>query len=372
MKIHESCFLLGWVYYHLAPYVFVRLGYFETITPAQDLNSHYLAYASIVLVSFFTGTLFARRVRLSFNRSIHYHKKTNKKLIISLILITLTLLPIFIRNVNVGYGEHSNPYLGLVSTLVLIFSFLIVLQIDIYNRLKLNWLFLIFCILFVYLLLSGARLFAATGILMIAIGSIKKGNLKPKTFILLGLFSVLALVIIGQWRLGIPISYELFSYYLFTETILLSHSSSSYFYLQDIKLINSNQDIFASMLNLIPSFVFPNKADFYITLSTQGFVASPFGGMNLLVSTAANFGMLGTFLVIFCFGAIIERAGNIRNITKGSLPIYAFLCGFSVFLLNREAFVTQHKVVIVMGLIFAITISLRKISYVERRITSTH
>ena len=365
MKIHESCFFLGWVYYHLIPYVFVRVGYFESFTPANGLNSHYLAYTSIVLVSFFTGTLFARRVKLTFNKSVYYQKKKNNKLIIFLISITLILLPILIWNVNVGYGEHSNPYLGLVSTLVLIFSFLIVLQIDIYNRLRVNWLFLLFCILLFYLLISGARLFAITGILMIAVGLIKKGILKPKIFIILGITSVLSLVILGQWRLGIPISYELFSFYLFAETLLLSHSSASYFHVQDIKLINSNQDIFTSMLNLIPSFVFQNKADFYVTLSTQGLVESSFGGMNLLVSIAANFGMIGSFLAIFCFGVIIERASNIKNITRGSLPIYAFLCAFSVFLLNREAFVTQHKVVMVMVLIFVITSSLRKVSYVE-------
>lgn len=372
MKIHESCFLLGWVYYHLIPYVFVRVGFLESITPAHGLNSHYFVYASIVLVSFFTGTLFARRVKLTFNRSVFYQKKKNNKLIFFLILITLILLPVLIGNVSVGYGEHSNPYLGLVSTLILIFSFLIVLQIDIYNRLKVNWLFLIFCILFFYLLISGARLFAITGLLMIGVGLIKKGILKLKTFIILGLFSIIALVIIGQWRLGIPITYELFSFYLFAETLLLSHSSSAYFYVQDIELINFNQDIFASMLNLIPSFVFQNKADFYVTLSTQGVVVSPFGGMNLLVSLAANFGMIGSFLAIFCFGAVIERAGNVKNVAKGSLPIYAFLCALSVFLLNREAFVTQHKVVIVLGLIFAITISLRKVSYVEGRSRSAH
>jgi hypothetical protein len=366
MKIHESCFLIGWVYYHFIPYLLVRVGYFESMTPANGLNSHYIAYASIVLVSFFTGTLFARRVKLTFNRSIYYQKKHNNKIIFCLILITLVLLPMLIRNVNVGYGEHSNPYLGFVSTLVLIFSFLIVQQIDIYDRFKVNWLFLIFCILSFYLFLSGARLFAITGILLISIASLKKGILKLKKFILLGLFLVLALVILGQWRLGISISSELFSFYLFAEAILLSHSSSSYFHIHDIQLINVNQDIFASMLNLIPSLVFQNKADFYVTLSSQGVVASPFGGMNLLVSLAANFGLIGSFLAIFCFGALIERAGSVENTNRGSLPMYSFLCAFSVFLLNREAFVTQHKVVIVLGLIFAITVSLRKVSYVER------
>ena len=96
------------------------------------------------------------------------------------------------------------------------------------------------------------------------------------------------------------------------------------------------------------SFVLPNKDQLYNTLSTQGIVESTFGGVHVVISMLENFGLLGSLIVSFLAGFSVRKIYITGQRNYTFLNLYYFVCAYSLFLFNREAFNTQHKVLLLV------------------------
>ena len=355
MNLHVYFYLLGWCYYTLGPVLAIYLELFPHYTNIYLIQTGFLIYSISLLFSFLIGNWVASYVRLM-KTSVYIRSSKNNIFAYISLLFFLSIIVNYAQDVQIGYGGPENILLGPLSTIMIVLTFYSVYFMIPASRIHYKAIIkslLVYASLIVgiCLLLAGGRLYVLTALLWIAAYKFdvnKKNSLRILFWVS---FGVIIAVVIGQTRLGVSFEPQIFFFALFSEPLLLYYGTNEYFNNYEIQLISFNRDILASLINFVPSFLFPNKAEFYNTLSQQGIVNSNYGGLHITVSMAENFGLLGSLFFSFMVGFFIKRLRIFSGGNLTMLCLYYFCCSYSVFLFNREAFSTQHKVFLVVLLL---------------------
>jgi hypothetical protein len=193
---------------------------------------------------------------------------------------------------------------------------------------------------FAVLVLSmGGRLYFISSLLMIV--AYRTVFVRPaRTSLLAGTFVALAVVsgAIGLFRSGSAAAPGAVATNLLAEFFFTSLSLTHFLGNHALPLLRAPIFLASDFSNLVPLVIFPQKASFLIQPDAYGFeVFAPFGALNSFFSFMINFGVLGTFVVLFALGFGLTRLKHQEG-SVVSRVVYVMLSGWLTFTFFRDPF----------------------------------
>lgn len=359
MNIHIYYYFMGWVYYTVIPICLIYLGVFPLYTDRLSISAEYIYVSVSMLLSFLFGSHFGSHVKISGQR-IH-NQYVHRPMLAGFILIgSLFYLFYFLQYFKLGYDGTEHVGLGALSTSLLVIVFLY-LNLTFRKKSLLRYVtaMLVICITG-GIVLSGARLYVLTVIFWLAAHLLYTQKINRAVIFLMFIACILFTAYLGVWRMGLSIQDVDFVFYIVAEPLLVYFSTLDYFIHNEVEMFNINRDFLNGFVNLIPSIILPNKNEIYSTLTSQGLVRSPYGGLNLSVSMIGNFGFIGSIVVSFFMGFLMKRLSVQAATNNLWRNYYYFLSSFSIFILHREPFGTQLKLLLVISIVAVIHLSWSK------------
>lgn len=354
VRYHHYFWAFGFLYYLVCPFLFVKYIVFGTSYefPGGDLFKSFYTdsidykYITIIcsyFLAFYAGSYFVMlfpRKKIVENRYQNRYPVHFQWLTLLLVVFLFLQYPIFrVENVY-------DPIIGFVATASLLFTFFILYNLSIgLTLLKMKWSLAWLLFLFFFLLNSGTRMYFLIPAIMFLIYFKEKKHISLTKIFLLILGLGLLLLFVGVYRLGMS-DYRLMLYIFIAEPVYTWISACSMFGLNpDFHMFMFPSDFLASFINFIPTFIFPDKVQFYgqIPLNYE----APLGATSILVSLIGNFGVIGGAMFIFCVGMFSsflylkswDKFYYVYYIAYTSiLPFQFFRDGFSI--LNKNVFFT--------------------------------
>ncbi len=112
-----------------------------------------------------------------------------------------------------------------------------------------------------------------------------------------------AISLVGLWRTDADFSITALLINLLSEPGFVSISLASLMGANAVPALHAPTFLLGDAVGLAPAFVYPDKINRLFSLRQEFDVSSPFGGLNGLASTTANFGWAGAIVVAFLLGA---------------------------------------------------------------------
>jgi len=339
-------FLFGFFYYLIVPYLsFLFIPNFYEFTPIEvslkyiDMSfftKYYFFDLFFIFISFYIGYKMSFKMKLNkINLFDKYNNSTKLPIIFILIIITLFLWLLFDstkQKINLfdGYKSFNVFFLGQFST-VTFFTFFFM------NYFKKKSIKVVFfgLILFEILILLGlgSRNIVVNGIITIILGYLYNNRqllLKPYFYFLL-LFAMLVVLFIGIWRTGYEIKIGTFVGILLAEPIFVLSSASVYLEMIGTRpMIGNLHELILSIINFIPTFIYPEKVNLFTSILKDKFQYSPFGASSILLNLYFVFGYLYPIYIISIgcfFGYIYRKALNsifYRTVYFSIVPLLMF------------------------------------------------
>ncbi|MFG5861343.1 O-antigen polymerase [Metapseudomonas sp. CR1201] len=357
-------FLFGVVYYLVSPAIALGLLAENRVISAaiEYIGEDYFGWAYfidilLIVLSFFSGYFLFKRGRKARAESIVDFSASFKLSPILLFFLLSMLLMFFVYRAMAvgavffsGYANYDILVLGPFATLI----FLSALFHNYFkSRIAKISFFLVFLASSFFMLSLGSRMFFVLGSMTIALGllSRNKGALKSP-LLYLGCGAFLCLVVsVGVWRSGGNISLEALLTVFFAEPIFTAASGAAYMNnLGERPVLGAPLDVLASLVNFIPSFVYPEKVLIIEKLIYDENKFSPFGASSIIVNVYSNFGMLYP-LYFLCVGGLVGGLNRRAHFSVFYRSIYLSILPLLMFHFFRENFMTVLKVSLFNGFI---------------------
>lgn len=324
-SLHIDFFLFGVLYYFFVPGVVYNSALFMGAPGIMEWTSfsrtffveYQLDFIFLVFLwvaSFMFGCLIvslarnlypARRAAMSSGQS---DKLFSCALIIILYLIFIYYFYIGREVLLSGYSNYDKKILGGLAALSLVtYSVFLNLRGRAFGFLKSSVLSLLL-VLFLVLLFSGSRMYVLVPVTgFIALGLLRFRQIKVRVSILIFVvligmvFSLFGILRSATLTLGDAL------YIFVAEPIFSSYSFISFWLYNDFLLFEFPWSFLSSFLNLVPSLVWPGKEAYIYDLSVQGYyVYAPLGAESIFASLVANFGVIGSALVLSVIGGFLQ------------------------------------------------------------------
>ena len=366
---HVTLLSFGFFLYLIMPMIVAELGVvehnllfstfnylFSQITLYNKLL--YFIFISLVYMFFMLGT---NRYRLKHKvpnkkRNINEKsvtkeiKKINMKIFNILMLLIAAVALIYIAKNSssffTGYDYGINR--GTLAAIVLVvFSLAMFYDLITWYKTKdikktfLNVVTIMFVILSILLLSVGTRMYFMSCIITLMILMECFFKFKGK-YILWFLAVVVGFVaFIALIRSGYLITISSGFFTLLMEFLYTFISSLKFLELGIFKLISVPIFLISNLINLIPTFICPDKLSYLLNPADFGFVIySPMGALSIYVDLMINFGLIGSMVAIYYFSYGLEFLSNQKD-SLLYIVIYPLICGFLGFSLFRDSFTTS-------------------------------
>lgn len=209
----------------------------------------------------------------------------------------------------------------------------------------------------VVLLSMGGRLYVAATLVAVFLQHFNGATGRRPAARLAGLATLFAAVallsLVGLWRMDGELDLGATGTLLLAEPVLTSISLGTLLDCSMIDLVAVPRNFSSSIINFIPSAVLPNKDELMVELDPGGnCLASPFGATHLGTSLLVNFGLLGSFVIVFLFALAMK-------LLRGRRPgwwLYHYLCSLLPFMLFRDGFLIFNKAFFATGLVLALVL----------------
>ncbi|MBU3538252.1 O-antigen polymerase [Polynucleobacter sp. UK-Gri1-W3] len=350
-KIHYLLFFLGWVYYIFTPILILKFP--EEYMP-ENLQFYYgaihenieysMVYGILILIFF----LMPRYFRVPILKIKNKKFSININLFIQIFIVCIQLIYIFIARDNIfqGYTNLDALVVGPINTIQLIQTYLHIINSENKVNYYINNTSLI--VNSIVLLGMGGRLYVIMSIISILTYELYFGKFKKISKFKIYVYAVIFITffsIIGIIRNGGHLNLDsLLGGYIF-EPIFISYSGFTIFNC-DLNLFSWPSDYLSGFKNIIPSFIWPDKINNMLTIfDTCSKIESPQGGMSIVASTIASFGLLGGLCYVFIFSYILKILQfNLKS--KNLVSLYMYLIGILPFMFFRDPFIIQVKVIL--------------------------
>lgn len=349
---HNLFFLGGFFFYIVIPLVFVEWIEIEVFSMIPKLNERALTYVFIfmflTLFFWFLGQNLKVRY-FGFNRKLN----TKNQYKVSVLILFFVLAAVFSLGISYygiktgGYSDIDFKYSGFVSFFSYAFAIVLFFSWRSPLLIVLSGMFYLFsCLL---LLLVGSRLYVLSSFLAILVfyTSFSFEPRKIRHIVALSFF-IFFLVIIGVIR-STDISNLSFSrvFFVIGAEPFFTWWSVALFPFDAIGVLLPEIRGFASLfINLIPSSILPNKADYIVSQAVLGGYQAPLGASNVIVSSLVFFGLplwCLCILIISTFLSFLARNAQYFFLAR---CIYATYCSFMPFLFFREIYQIQVKLMV--------------------------
>jgi hypothetical protein len=355
---HLHVFLLGWAYYLGGPVIVAHLGLLNSIQSAGAWvyyigitgTGHWPLFLYVLLMplAYVAGDRLSRKFKGA-RPGASYVRLANwltwpayAGLLVAFTIAARELL-------FSGYSEEYDLYLmGPLATLqmLILFQYLMYRSSGASIAAKLNMILLVATS--IILLGMGGRLYVVTSLAAIYFyywnwGSKSAAARRKSLFAIFWI--IIALALVGMWRMG-DINFIQLGIYLFVEPLFTSISAFSFMQNWEGALFAAPKDFFQAFLNIVPSWLWQDKAEYFSTLVSEGYgVLSPFGALSIVASTVGNFGFIGGLIFVLLVGFVMGRS-RINAVTPISRALYCYLTGLVLFIFFRDPFQIQVKLVL--------------------------
>jgi hypothetical protein len=355
---HVHVFLLGWAYYLGGPVVVAQLGLLNSIQSAGAWvyyigitgAGHWplLLYVLLMPFAYVAGDRLSRQFKGA-RPAASYVRLANwvtwpayAGLLVAFTLAASELL-------FSGYSEGYDLYLmGPIATLqmLILFQYLMYRSSGGAIAAKLNMMLLVATS--IILLGMGGRLYVVTSLAAIYFyywnWGAKSAAARRKSLFTI-FWVMIALAVIGMWRMG-ETNYIQLGFYVFAEPLFTSISAFSFMQNWEGALFEAPKDFFHAFLNIVPSWLWHDKAEYFASLVTESYsVLSPFGALSIVVSTVGNFGFVGGLIFVLLVGFVMGRS-RINAVSPIAKALYCYLTGLLLFIFFRDPFQVQIKLVL--------------------------
>lgn len=354
---HLHVFLIGWTYYLGVPVMAAYLGLLNSVESAEawlkyidtenDLWWALPLYVLLMPPAFVLGDRMSGVIKFAKPRADHV-RLANWVLwpLYALLLVILTFSAG--EMLFSGYvGGYDPAIMGPLATLqmLILFQYLLFKASGLRVAAKLNLILLIGCS--VVLLSMGGRLYVATALAAILFykwnweGGAASARRRALMWVF---FAVVAFAVLGMLRMGVFNPFFVLLY-AFLEPFFTSISAFAVIRGDWTWLADSPDDFLIAFLNIVPSWLWPDKADFIGSSMEEFGVFSPFGAKSIVASTIQNFGFAGGLAFVAAVGFIMGR-GRFNATSPISIAFYCYLVGLLLFIFFRDPFQIQVKLVL--------------------------
>jgi hypothetical protein len=208
-----------------------------------------------------------------------------------------------------------------------------------FQSLFLNRFFIVYFVDAFLVLSLGGRLYLVSSVVMLlAYRSIFFQRIRTKTALLAALVTMAAVGLAGLARLHASASAGGAAENLLLEPLFTSYSLLYFLQHYGFEWIKFPVFLLSDLANLIPTFLFPGKADILLKPEDYGYVVySPVGALNSFFSFMINFGVVGTMLFLGILGAGLSYIkGRDRSLLYR--VIYVMTVGWLGFTFFRDPF----------------------------------
>ncbi len=356
-------FMFGFCYYLVSP-VFVLNIYPENRIFSAALNyvdleyfgMEYLFDLVVIALSFLLGYLAGERGESAGGGVVDSpaYFKICPALLFIVFFMLLLLFSFRAYSVGViffsGYSQYDISVLGPFATLVFLSALFYNYFQGFCSRLGFLFIFIVSSILMLSL---GSRMFFVLGVIAISVGHLSRNKRMLRSPLLyVAAFLFLCFVTgVGVWRSGGDVTPEELLTIFFAEPVLTATSGA--IYIENMggrPILSMPRDIIASIVNFVPSLLFPGKLSLIEGLIYDEYKESPFGASSIIVNIYSNFGMLYPlyFLGVGLFLGMLRRRSGASEFYRA---VYFSILPLLMFHFFREGFVTVVKVIFFNGFI---------------------
>jgi hypothetical protein len=330
----------------------------------QQYFFKFTSFAIVYLLLFSVGYFYSSKPIVFYMRSIDTKQLGKLGWVLTILYAAIALSIVSISEIMtpVGYlGDYYAAPRGMLSTLYLVaIWWYIYLKTISGSKLQQAVIIAVILLTGLNLLTLGTRLAVVSGIISLLVFYIifVRKALPTKKAIVIKSFAIaiaIALVMssIGLLRGVEAISAEGLLSIFAAEPVFIYASVLSYFDSDPIYLFAIPWDLITGVIGSIPSFLFPDKADFFLAYSPRSDDAyAGFGGVHHIVSLLSNFGLLGFPIVAFiegaCLGLLIRRVNVNAFYRAASLSSIGLL----TFILYREGLQAPVKLFLFNFMLF--------------------
>lgn len=354
-------FLLGFSYYCILPIVFFAYASDYIIMQrsmarfygADNGIEFFLYMAFIYFVLFSAGYYYTIKTKW-FKFKVDKSPTKWQIFIITACYIVMAVLIVNIVEIlhPVGYTEGYNViHRGQLTTL-----YLTSIWWYIYFKAEFQAKIMLLVVLIsgLNLIVLGSRLGLISGIIALYVNNIffkknkfsdqNKREINLKKIILFVIIVFITMSIMGLLRSQDIISLEGILSNAASESLYIYVSVPSYLSSTDLPYFSIPLDIFAGFIGSIPSYLFPEKVEFFSGMTCfKENSGSGFGGVHHIASLIANFGLIGFPFVVFLegmwFGFVVKNAQTspfFRAVALLSMSVIPFI-------LFRDGYQTSVK-----------------------------
>lgn len=356
------------MYYFLAPYFALQwIDGVILIDAARQFfkddffDFFYFLDCVVVLISWCGGYFLAKRIVIRGAPSLDFFARNHT---LSWLLILFLYLFLIFHTVSSyfsgasffsGYENYDIAVLGPLATTLYISVLFFHFFVD--KSIKRAFL-LIFLISSILMIGLGSRMFFILGSITLVIGYVSRNpDALKKIYFYLSLILLFSFVVlVGIFRGTDEISSEMFIGIAFAEPLYIATSASTYLAnIGERPFLSFPSDLIASLINFIPSAIYPDKLNFIESIVLDVNKFSPFGGSSLLVNLYSNFGVaypIFVFLIGLFYGYLYKRALTSRFFRA----VYFSVLPLLMFYFFREGFITVFKVMFYNSLIFPLIV----------------
>lgn len=329
-------------------------SYFNAANP---VFLYLTAYYLLTLIMYFAGSYWRPLSRVSTYQDHKAGQPSLGGLILLPIYIALLIIFALQARSLIGSGyvdiEDLSP-VGPLATLQMILLFQYLYERSSGRKIS-KWYAWLLAINSFILLSAGGRLYVLATLISCYVrwwnwGAPSRAAQLRSLFI--PLVVLVGLIGIGMWRVGDG-NQSLIGFYLVAESVFTNISSMSLFSAEKWSILpNIPLDFLASFANLVPTLIWPDKAEWLAALTVQNKnYDSPFGAVSIVASTLGNFGFIVGLLFFLGIGAYMTSISR----TYGNASREAYFCylmGLLPFMFFRDPFQIQIKVVITGYILF--------------------
>jgi hypothetical protein len=361
---HNLLFFFGFCYYILAPLIFIEGLELQAFSMIPRLDSQAVGW----VVSFSISTLFFWYLGQVFKvRYFYFSRKLSQVagsstsvLLVFVISVLMFLYGLSVYGIRTsGYTHIDFKYSGFVAGFTYLFMVLLLFSWQSpLLKLVVGVFYVAGCVL---LLFVGSRLYVLSSLIALVIFYSRFGFERINFKILLVLMLILTFLLgVGVVRSGgfENISFSKMLFVLGAEPFFTWWSVTLYPFDPVEVMLPEVGGLLSLFINVIPSFVFPNKADYIVSQAVLGGYSAPLGASNVIVSALVFFGLPIWCLFVFAYSNFIAFLK--RDATDFFLArcLYAIVCSFLPFFFFREIYQIQFKLFLTFFLIVPVSLVL--------------
>lgn len=315
----------------------------------------YLFVIFVFYLSFILGTyLFKKKYINKAIKRIYFNKQVLDIFLCVLIAISCIYIYRFRNDFFTGYNGHNSlefsqkgPFIALsLVAFVLAMIYSNKLENDIggkinFNNIIINKFFIFYFFVAVLILSLGGRLYFISSLMMIFVyRTVYFESVELSKSIRTISIIIIIMLVIGASRTG-SFNIEKMIFNIFQEPLYTAFSLISFLDAGIIEILNLPKFLVSSLINLIPTFILPNKMSYILNPLDFGYtIYNPLGATNLFVSMIINFGIIGSIWIFFFLGLFLEVLKTKKK-SIVSRVIYICVSGFLPFTFFRDGFVTS-------------------------------